>query len=69
MRLLRRLRELERATRLVDPETEAVMRRRWAELPEHVRTPAACVQHSVLDPAENAALRTMLPMPTGRAGA
>ncbi len=40
MRLPRRLRELERATRPIDPETEAVMRRRWAELPEHVRTPA-----------------------------
>ena len=40
MRLPRRLRELERATRSVDPQTEAVMRRRWAELPEHVRTPA-----------------------------
>ena len=40
MRALRGLRELERVTRAVDPETEAVMRRRWAELPEHVRTPA-----------------------------
>jgi len=40
MRLPRRLRELERATRSVAPQTEAVMRRRWAELPEHVRTPA-----------------------------
>lgn len=29
----------------------------------------ACVQHAVLDPAENAALRTLLPMPTRRAGA
>jgi hypothetical protein len=27
----------------------------------------ACVQHGVLDPAENAALRVLLPMPTVRA--
>lgn len=40
MMVPRELRELERATRPVDPETEAVMRQRWPELPQHVRTPA-----------------------------
>lgn len=37
---LRRMRDLERITRPIDPETRAVMDRRWAELPAHVRTPA-----------------------------
>ena len=34
------LRRLERATRPVDPETRAALDRRWAELPEAVRTSA-----------------------------
>jgi hypothetical protein len=29
----------------------------------------ACVQHGVLDPAENAALRVLLPLPTVRSRA
>ncbi|MBA2472031.1 MAG: radical SAM domain-containing protein [Pseudonocardiales bacterium] len=33
------LRGLERRTRPVDPEFAAVLQRRWAELPEHVKTP------------------------------
>ncbi|MEZ5102753.1 MAG: radical SAM domain-containing protein [Thermoleophilia bacterium] len=41
--ILRRLRALERATRIVDPEVEAALARRWAELPERVRTPAQIV--------------------------
>lgn len=35
----RRLRELERATRAVDPEFRAALDRRWAELPQVLRTP------------------------------
>lgn len=35
-----RLAEWERATRPVDPEMGAALAARWAELPEHVRTPA-----------------------------
>jgi hypothetical protein len=38
-RLRARLRALELATRPVHPETEAALRRRWAELPDHVRQP------------------------------
>lgn len=34
------LRRIERITRPVDPDTTAALARRWAELPEHVRTPA-----------------------------
>jgi len=34
------LRRIERATRPVDPETRTALDRRWAELPEAVRTPA-----------------------------
>ncbi len=34
--------------------------------PENATLVPACVQHSVLDPDENAALRTMLPMPAAR---
>lgn len=34
-----RLAELEAATRPVHPETEAALARRWAELPDHVKTP------------------------------
>lgn len=37
--------------------------------PETGRLVPACVQHSVLDPAENAALSQLLPMPTVRAKA
>ena len=38
MRIPRRLREAELATRPVHPETRAALARRWAELPEGVRT-------------------------------
>jgi hypothetical protein len=34
-----RLAALERATRPVDPEVRAALERRWAELPDHVKTP------------------------------
>lgn len=34
------LQRLERATRPVDPRTRAALDRRWAELPDHVKTPA-----------------------------
>jgi hypothetical protein len=37
---MRLLRHLERLTRPVDPRTRAALDQRWAELPEHVRTPA-----------------------------
>jgi hypothetical protein len=40
MRALDRLRAWELATRPVHPDTRAVLARRWAELPEAVRTPA-----------------------------
>ncbi|HWB72828.1 MAG TPA: hypothetical protein VG452_11475 [Egibacteraceae bacterium] len=47
MRVLRELleavRDLERATRPVDPEVAAALARRWDELPDHVRTPAQMV--------------------------
>jgi hypothetical protein len=33
-------RRIERATRPVDPQTRAALTRRWAELPDHVKTPA-----------------------------
>ncbi|MGH3825458.1 MAG: hypothetical protein ACRDRA_21870 [Pseudonocardiaceae bacterium] len=39
MRLIDVLRNLERRTRPVDPEYAAILRRRWADLPEHVKTP------------------------------
>jgi hypothetical protein len=39
MGLIGMLRGLERRTRPVDPEYAAVLRRRWADLPEHVKTP------------------------------
>jgi len=35
---VRRMRELERLTRPQDPDLEAALARRWAELPAHVRT-------------------------------
>src|SRR5919198_4168288 len=35
-----RLRALEVVTRPVDPDTAAALERRWAELPDRVRTPA-----------------------------
>ncbi len=38
--LLPRFRELARLTRPVDGDTERALERRWAQLPEHVRTPA-----------------------------
>lgn len=40
MGLVTRLRDLERVTRLGDPGFTAAMARRWAELPDGVRTPA-----------------------------
>ncbi|GGL89056.1 hypothetical protein [Nakamurella endophytica] len=43
-----RVRDLERRTRPVHPETAAALARRWAELPDHVRTPAQTLgQHAV----------------------
>src|SRR5581483_4838562 len=39
-RIRSRLGELWRGSRPVDPDTERALARRWAELPEHVRTPA-----------------------------
>ena len=43
-----RLREWERLTRSVDPETRAVYARRWAELPERSRTPGQTIgRHAV----------------------
>jgi hypothetical protein len=39
-RITSRLGELWRGSRPVDPDTERALARRWAELPEHVRTPA-----------------------------
>lgn len=39
LRIIDALRGLERRTRPVDPEFAAVLQRRWAELPEHVKTP------------------------------
>jgi hypothetical protein len=46
--VLARLREWEATTRPVPPETRAALERRWAELPEHVRTPAQTLgQHAV----------------------
>ncbi|MEO6858561.1 MAG: radical SAM domain-containing protein [Solirubrobacteraceae bacterium] len=39
-RLTSRLRELWHRTQPVDPDTERALARRWAELPEHVRTPS-----------------------------
>ena len=38
-----RLRALELATRPVHPETEAALRRRWDELPEHVKHEGQCL--------------------------
>jgi hypothetical protein len=38
MRLIDAVRNLERRTRPVDPEYAAILRRRWADLPEHVKT-------------------------------
>jgi hypothetical protein len=39
LRIVDAVRSLERRTRPVDPEFAAVLQRRWAELPEHVKTP------------------------------
>jgi hypothetical protein len=39
LRIIDALRGLERRTRPVDPEFAAMLQRRWAELPEHVKTP------------------------------
>ncbi len=39
-RLTSRLRELWQRTQPVDPDTERALAWRWAELPEHVRTPS-----------------------------
>ncbi len=45
---MQRLRLLERLTRPVDPATRVALRRRWAELPPHARTPAQTLgQHAV----------------------
>ncbi len=48
MRLIDALRRFERRTRPVDPEFAAVLDRRWAELPDHVKTPAQLLgKHAV----------------------
>jgi hypothetical protein len=48
MRLIDALRRFERRTRPVDPEFAAVLDRRWAELPEHVKTPGQLLgRHAV----------------------
>lgn len=48
MSLIDVLRRWERRTRPVDPEFAAVLRRRWAELPEHVKTPGQLLgRHAV----------------------
>src|SRR5690349_12815762 len=41
--LRERLRALELATRPVHPETEAALRRRWDELPDHVKHEGQCL--------------------------
>ena len=41
--LRERWRALELATRPVHPETEAALARRWAELPDHVKTDSQCL--------------------------
>jgi len=40
VRAVERLRELERVTRPQPPDLEAALAKRWAELPDHVKTPA-----------------------------
>ena len=48
VRVIERIRQLERRTRPVDPEVQAVLRRRWEELPDGVRTPAQSLgRHAV----------------------
>ncbi|MGH3775001.1 MAG: hypothetical protein ACRDRR_04580 [Pseudonocardiaceae bacterium] len=48
MRLIDALRRFERRTRPVDPEFAAVLDRRWAELPDHVKTPGQLLgRHAV----------------------
>ncbi|MGH3986369.1 MAG: hypothetical protein ACRDTZ_03505 [Pseudonocardiaceae bacterium] len=48
MRLIDALRRWERRTRPVDPEFAAVLDRRWAELPDHVKTPGQLLgRHAV----------------------
>ncbi|ROO51983.1 hypothetical protein EDC02_6876 [Micromonospora sp. Llam0] len=44
----RTLRRWERVTRPVDPELAAALARRWAELPEHVRTQAQLLGRNAL---------------------
>ncbi|MBA3249362.1 MAG: radical SAM domain-containing protein, partial [Geodermatophilaceae bacterium] len=47
MALRERLVRLERRTRPIDPEYAEAIARRWAELPEHVKTPAQVLgQHA-----------------------
>lgn len=41
-------RALERATRPIDPQFSAALARRWAELPEQVKTPAQTLGHHAL---------------------
>lgn len=47
--VLTRLREWEVATRPIDPRTSDAMARRWAELPDHVRTPAQTLGRIAVD--------------------
>ena len=65
---------MERGVTATDPTVLAVQERLRSctyamAHPEQGRTVPACVQHSVLDPAENAALRVLLPLPRLRVGA
>ncbi|MDH3679863.1 MAG: radical SAM domain-containing protein [Acidimicrobiia bacterium] len=43
MRLFQRLRDIEEATRPVDPETEAALARRWASLPASAKVPGQLI--------------------------
>jgi len=60
---------MERAEVAADPEVRAAQERLQAcsyamAHPEQRRTVPACVQHSILDPAENLDLLELLPMPS-----
>jgi hypothetical protein len=45
--VLERLAALERLTRPLDPEVRRALDQRWAELPDHVKTPAQLMGHKV----------------------
>jgi hypothetical protein len=65
---------MERGVTAQDPAVRAVQERLASCVyamahPEQGRTVPACVQHAVLDPEENRALRVLLPLPRLRPGA